>query len=100
MQLAQGGQHAHTSTTNVGAAETGGTRKSHRFSALPVALFVVLGPATICARGATTPNIFSAVVNYSNHRMTITGQNFSPSGLAPKVSLANIQLTLVSFTNQ
>jgi hypothetical protein len=76
------------------------SRRFSRFTALAVPVLVVLGPAAICARGATTPNIFSAVVNYSNHRITITGQNFSPSGLAPKVSLANIQLTLVSFTNQ
>ena len=77
--------------------------RSHRFTrftSLAVQVFVVLGSVAICARGATTPKIFSAVVNYSNNRMTITGQNFSPSGLAPKVSLDNTQLTLVSFTNQ
>jgi len=50
------------------------------------------------ARGAAVA-IYSASLNTTNNRITITGANFSPSGLAPAVALGNTTLALVSFTN-
>jgi len=48
---------------------------------------------------STAPAIYSTVLNTSNNHITITGNNFSPSGLAPTVVFATTALTLVSFTN-
>jgi len=48
---------------------------------------------------STAPAIYSTVLNTSNNHITITGNNFSPSGLAPTVVFATTTLTLVSFTN-
>lgn len=73
--------------------------KSRHFSTF-AALAVALGHASVCATAATTPKVFSAVVNYSKHQIVATGQNFSPSGLAPTVYFATTQLVLVSFANQ
>jgi hypothetical protein len=39
-------------------------------------------------------------VNTSNNQITITGNNFSQSGLAPTVVFAHTHLGLASFTNQ
>jgi hypothetical protein len=50
-------------------------------------------------RAASSLNIYSAVVNTANNRLTITGQNLSPSGLAPTLVFANTNLTLLSFGN-
>ena len=48
---------------------------------------------------ATGLRVFSAVVNYTKSQIQLTGQGFSPTGLAPSVSFASIKLTLVSFSN-
>jgi len=70
----------------------------------------LLGPLVVClgsvaittgVRAASTaPAIYAAAVNTSNNHITISGKNFSPSGLAPTVVFATTTLTLVSFTDQ
>ena len=52
------------------------------------------------ASAATAPKIFSTVTNFSTNHISITGQNFSPTGLAPTVYFATTRLTLSSFSNQ
>jgi len=47
-----------------------------------------------------TPAILSATVDYAASRVTISGSNFSPAGVAPTVALQDATLDLVSFTNQ
>lgn len=61
-----------------------------------------LAITTAVGRASTAPAIaiYSAVVNASNNHVTISGKNFSPSGLAPTVVFATTTLTLVSFTDQ
>lgn len=59
---------------------------------------VMFGALTAWAAGG--PAIFTAVINSSSSQITITGQNFSPAGTAPTVTLVPARLTLVSFTNQ
>lgn len=49
---------------------------------------------------AATPKILSTVANFSTNQISITGQNFSPSGLAPTVYFASTKLSVVSFSNQ
>ena len=49
---------------------------------------------------ASAPKVFSTVVNYSKDQIFATGQNFSPSGLAPTVIFATTMLAVVSFTNK
>jgi len=49
---------------------------------------------------AAVPAVYSTAVDASNNQITITGDNFSPSGLAPKVVFAHTALALVSFTNR
>jgi len=61
---------------------------------------VALVITTEVSAASTAPVIYSAVVNTSTKSVTITGNNFSRSGHAPKVVLATTTLTLVSFTNQ
>jgi len=70
--------------------------KHFRTTSFLIAFMFLAAPAW----SATTPIIFSAAVNTTNNRITITGSNFSPSGLAPTVVFAHTTLALVSFTNQ
>jgi hypothetical protein len=56
--------------------------------------------AVMPAFAATLPVIYSTVLNVSNNQLTITGANFSPTGLAPKVQFSNTVPALVSFTNR
>jgi hypothetical protein len=37
---------------------------------------------------AAPPKIFSTVANFSTNQIGITGKNFSPTGIAPTVTLA------------
>ncbi|HXM45770.1 MAG TPA: hypothetical protein VN924_31330 [Bryobacteraceae bacterium] len=46
------------------------------------------------------PAILSATVDYAANRVTVTGSNFSPSGVTPIVSLQSSTLSVLSFTNQ
>src|ERR1017187_745536 len=64
------------------------------FASLAALLTVGLSAAS------TAPAIYSTVLKKSNNQITITGNNFSPSGLAPTVFSAHAPLALVSFTNQ
>jgi hypothetical protein len=59
--------------------------------------------ATIAAgtgSAATSLAIYSTVVNSQKSQLTIEGNNFSPSGLAPTVVFAHTPLVLASFTNE
>ncbi len=67
-----------------------------RFRTASLLLTFVLGLPT--AWGATL-SIYSTVVDTSNNQITVTGQNFSPSGLAPTVKFAGSLLSLVSFSS-
>jgi len=69
--------------------------KHFRTTSFLIAFMFLAAPAW----SATAPTIFSAVVNTTNNRITITGSNFSPSGLAPTVVFAASKLTVLSFTN-
>jgi hypothetical protein len=62
-------------------------------------LMLCLGALALRAEAASTPKIFSAVVNPSNNRITATGQDFSPSGLAPVLVFGTTTLTVISFSN-
>jgi|ERR1022692_2848284 hypothetical protein len=64
------------------------------FASLAALLTVGLSAAS------TAPAIYRTVLKKSNNQITITGNNFSPSGLAPTVVFAHAPLALVSFTNQ
>jgi hypothetical protein len=71
-----------------------------RISRLAAGLIVVfLAPAGMGIRAQTTPVVDSAVVNYSKSTVTITGQNFSPAGVAPTVVLGLRTLTVTSSNN-
>jgi hypothetical protein len=61
-----------------------------------IAATVALGQLGWAATGLL---VFSAVVNYTKSEIQLTGQGFSPTGLAPAVSFATTKLTLVSFSN-
>src|SRR5580658_6982471 len=66
---------------------------------LSVSLTALIAIGTGCL--ASTPvTIYSAVVNSQKTQITVTGSNFSPSGLAPTVVFAHTQLVLASFTSQ
>jgi hypothetical protein len=54
-------------------------------------LFLAVGQCLALFLGwsATTPVIFSTVVNSSNNQITITGRAFSPTAMAPSVALNN-----------
>ena len=54
---------------------------------------------SISSGWAAAPLIQSAVVDYAKNRIVIGGQSFSPAKAAPVVTLAGMQLTLVSFGN-
>lgn len=69
--------------------------KHFRTTSFLIATMLLAAPAW----SATAPIIFSAVVNTTNNRITITGSNLSPSGLAPTVVFATTTLTVLSFTN-
>ena len=59
--------------------------------------------ATIAAGtglAATSVAIYSTVVNSPKNQLTIEGNNFSPSGLAPTVAFAHTPLVLASFTKR
>jgi hypothetical protein len=62
-----------------------------------VQLVVILTVLSLSAMAA--PKVFSTVVDTTTNQITITGQNFNPSGTAPTVTLANTKLKLVSFTS-
>ena len=49
---------------------------------------------------ADAPAIASATVDYAANRVTLTGSNFSPAGVAPTIAFENATLALVSFTDQ
>jgi hypothetical protein len=48
---------------------------------------------------ATTPVIYSVVVNTAANEIIISGKNFVPSGTPPIVTSGGAKLTLVSYTN-
>jgi hypothetical protein len=60
-------------------------------------LLVLLGAFTAWA---AAPVVYSTVVNTSNNEIAISGNNFSPTGLAPKVIFAHTAVSVVSFTNR
>jgi len=72
----------------------------HTICRTPIALFTIalLGACVVLGAGSVT--IYSTTVNATVSRVTITGTNFSPTGLAPKVAFATTTLGLVSFTNK
>src|SRR5580700_6788844 len=70
-----------------------------RWTRTALTFFAALFIAGLSA-ASTAPAIYSTVVNTSNNQITITGQNFSPSGLAPTVAFAHTALLLASFTDQ
>jgi len=55
---------------------------------------------TLTAGPDETLAVVSATVDYAANRVTLTGSNFSPAGVAPTVAAESATLTLVSFTNQ
>jgi hypothetical protein len=66
-------------------------------------LFACLALVTLPSLNAGTadaPAIESATVDYAANRVTITGSNFSPAGVAPTVAFESATLPLVSFTDQ
>ena len=67
-------------------------------SSLLIASLSLLITGLLSAADATA--VYSTSLNMSNSQITIAGQNFSPSGLAPTVTFAHTILALVSFTNQ
>ena len=61
-------------------------------------IFLLQAPLFFSASNAA-PKILSATTKHSN-QITITGQNFSPSGAAPQVTFNSSNLApLISFTN-
>src|ERR1700733_13984772 len=48
---------------------------------------------------AQTPVIVDATVNLAKSYISLAGTNFSPSGVAPTVTLAGTSYTVFSFTN-
>jgi hypothetical protein len=62
--------------------------------------FLVLCFIALAIRAeAATPKIFSTVVNSAQNRITVTGQGFSPTGLAPSVVFATKQV-VNAFTDR
>jgi hypothetical protein len=54
----------------------------------------------LCAGTGDAPAIASATVDYAANRVTLTGSNFSPTGVAPTVAIENATLALLSFTDR
>lgn len=52
------------------------------------------------AQSATAPKILSTITNPATNQIAITGQTFSPTGVAPTVYLASAKLTVAAFSNQ
>jgi hypothetical protein len=52
-----------------------------------------------CVCAASSVSILSAKLNAAGNHITITGTQFSPTGLAPNVTFAGTLLTVLSFTN-
>jgi hypothetical protein len=73
--------------------------KTYR-NAIRATLITLMTLAVMPAFAATVPVIYSTVLNISNNQLTISGANFSPTGLAPKVEFSNTVPALVSFTNR
>jgi hypothetical protein len=67
-------------------------------SKLSVSLMALIAVGTGLA--ATSVTIYSAVASSQKSQITITGNNLSPSGLAPTIVFAHTQLALASFSNQ
>ena len=65
-----------------------------------VACLALLALPSLNAGTDDAPAIASATVDYAANRVTITGSNFSPAGVAPTVAFESAALALVSFTNQ
>jgi hypothetical protein len=63
-------------------------------------LAAVATVATVSGWAATSVAIYSTAVNSPKNQLTIEGNNFSPSGLAPTVVFAHTPLVLASFTNE
>ena len=65
-------------------------------------LFCSLVPllTTGLTAASTELAVYSTAVSGSNYQINITGQNLSPSGLAPTVAFAHTGLSLLSFTNR
>jgi len=76
------------------------SRKTRPFSSR--ILFTAIAALLTASRGgaSTASAIYSAVLNASDNQVTIAGDNFSPSGLAPTVVFGRAALALVSFTNR
>lgn len=66
--------------------------------AISLLLLALIGALTVSA--TAVPVVYSAVVNTSNNQLAISGNNFSPTGVGPRVTLAQTGLSLVSFTNR
>ena len=49
---------------------------------------------------ATPPVVNSTSIDYSSNQITIVGQSFAPTGVAPIVTFGSGNLVLVSFTSQ
>jgi hypothetical protein len=49
---------------------------------------------------ASGPIISSALANYANNQIVLTGENFKPAAAAPSVRLGGTALTLLSSTNR
>ena len=56
--------------------------------------------SSLSAATDDAPAIESATVDYAANRVTLTGSNFSPAGMAPTVAFESAALSLVSFTNR
>jgi hypothetical protein len=73
-------------------------RRFLKGSLLP--LLATFGLLANPAWGATAPAIVSTVVNTSTKEITVSGTDFQPAKTAPRVTLDNVALVLVSSTNQ
>src|SRR5438132_2142831 len=72
--------------------------KNSRKIALCLGAF--LGLCTIGASAAIVPvTINNTTINYSTNQLTLNGQGFKPSTVAPTVSFNATTLTLISSTN-
>ncbi len=69
------------------------------FSQLRTASLLLTFVLSVPTAWGAALSIYSTVVDISNNQITVTGQNFSPSGLAPTVKFAGSLLSLVSFSS-
>src|SRR5579871_5585448 len=66
----------------------------------PLPALCIIGLLCGKAGAATTnPTITTAVANYAKMQLNLGGQNFSPTGILPTVSIAGTKLTVASYND-